>query len=245
MIKKIDYDYVDNKNTTIVFMHGWGLDKSVFDRLVHFFSFKYSILNISFLGFGKSDTPLDYYDTYEYAYSVFLLLKELGVNRVVFVGHSFGGRVAIILSSIFDIDVRGMVLTSSAGLNRFSIIKKFKIIKYKIVKFLVKKKFMPNKVITKYGSDDYKKLTPNMKGVFVKVVNQDLLFLLKKINCNTCLVWDKRDRVTPYWICKKLHKNIMNSKIILFENGGHFACFCNINKFVNIIGIVCVVDNDS
>ena len=77
MIKKVDYKYINNKNKTLVLLHGWGMDKSSYDELVHFFYKEYSILTLDFFGFGNSEMPEEYYDTYEYAYQIFLLLNEL------------------------------------------------------------------------------------------------------------------------------------------------------------------------
>ena len=240
MIKTISYNYIKRDKKTIVLLHGWGMDKSSFDELVHFFSKKYSVLTLDFLGFGDSDNAEEYYDTYEYAYQTFLLLSELAVNEIVIVGHSFGGRIAIILSSMFGLKISGLVLTSSAGLNRFDLIKKIKIISYKILKKLCDKGLIKKEKIDTCGSADYKKLSNVMRGVFVRIVNQDLTYLLNNICVKTILVWDKKDNITPYWICKKLHKNIKCSQTFLFSNGKHFTCFCNVFKFINICEDICV-----
>lgn len=232
MIKKINYEYINNNKRTLVLLQGWGLDKSVYDRLVHFFCNKYSVLAVDFPGFGESETPSDYYDTYEYAYQIFLLLKKLNIDEVCLVGHSFGGRVSIILSSMFDINIKGMVLTASAGLNRFSLIKTIKIYKYKLCKKLHSRGLLKNWKSDSHGSSDYIKLDDNMKKVFVKVVNQDLHYLLKRIKTNLYLMWDKNDDATPYWICRKIQSCIKVNETIITKNYGHFTAFYNINKFI-------------
>lgn len=234
MVKKINYTYINNNKRTIVLMHGWGLDKSSFDGLVHFFCKDFSVLTLDFMGFGDSDKVEDYYDTYEFAYQIFLLLKQLGIEDMVMVGHSFGGRVAIILSSLFNIKIVGVVLTSSAGLTRFSLWKFLKVFRYKILKKMSQWGLVDKDKLTGCGSDDYKKLDRDMRKVFVRVVNQDLRYLLNRISVRTVLVWDKKDKDTPYWICKKMHKGIKNSGVVLFDRGGHFACFYNLSKFANI-----------
>lgn len=234
MIKKINYDYINNNKRTLVLLHGWGLDKSIYDRLVHFFCNKYSVLAIDFPGFGKSEAPSDYYDTYEYAYQIFLLLKKLDIDEVCLVGHSFGGRVSIILSSMFDINIKGMVLTSSAGLNKFSLLKTIKIYKYKLCKKLHEKGYLKKWNSNRHGSSDYIKLDDNMKRVFVRVVNQDLGCLLRRIKTNLYLMWDKNDDATPYWICKKIQRCVKVNEIIITKKCGHFTAFCNTNKFINL-----------
>ena len=151
------------------------------------------------------------------------------------IGHSFGGRIAILLSSLFDIDVKALILTSSAGINYCNVKNKLKILRYKFCKTLVKLKLLKKDRLNKFGSADYKNCNEVMKSVFVKVVNQDLRKHLKNIKCNTILVWDKKDKETPYIIAKILYKNINNSKIINYKNGGHFVFLYNISKFSQLI----------
>lgn len=242
MIKKINYDYIKYKNPTIIFMHGWGMDKSSFESLVHFFYGKYSVLNFDFPNFGLSESADDYFDTYEYAYQIFLLIKSLNINEVVLVGHSFGGRIAILLSTIFDIKIRGCVLTSSAGLTRFSVVNKIKIQAYKLLKSLSNIGLVKKEILSRCGSDDYKKLDDNMRKIFIKIINQDLSFLLDKISSQVYLVWDKKDTITPCWILNKLKKKVRYNKVFYFNCGGHYACFFNKNKFCKIL--LNMIEND-
>lgn len=242
MIKNLNYELRGSSERAIVFLHGWGLDGSVFDKLIGMFDESTKILNLDFFSFGKSDKGEEWFDTYEYAYHIFLLIKELGLREVVLVGHSFGGRVAIILSSVFDIKIYCVILMASAGINRFDLRKCMKIYFYKLTKFFVNKKMLPSKYLQKFGSSDYKKLDTNDQKIFVRVVNQDLQYLLKKIKYNVILMWDKKDDITPYWMCKKFYNILTNRNIYLFNNGKHMFFILNISKIYSIIKN-CINDN--
>lgn len=231
----LDFELIGQNSPTIILLHGWGLDKNYFDKLVHLMKPNQKILSLDFFGFGKSSEPRDYFDTYEYAYYVFVMLKRLKLDNVILVGHSFGGRIAILLSSIFNLNVTSLILTSSAGINRFSLLKFLKIYRYKFLKYLVKNNIINKKFLENFGSKDYKKTSSNLRKVFVRVVNQDLKYLLNKINAKTTLVWDKKDKETPYFICNTLNRKIKNSEIIRFSTGGHFVYLYNLNKFANVI----------
>lgn len=235
MIKNLSYELIGKNEPVIVFLHGWGMDSSCFDGVINKLSPEQKILKIDFFSFGKSEKAEEYFDTYEYAYHIFLLIKRLDIKNIVLVGHSFGGRIAIILSSIFNLDIKNIILTSSAGVNRFCLSRKIKIAYYKFVKFLVNKRVLKNSILNSFGSSDYKKLDNIDRLVFIKVVNQDLYYLLKFIKCNTTLVWDKKDDITPYWICKKLFKGLISPNIELFTYGKHYAFLYNIDKFAKIM----------
>ena len=235
---EINYEFVNNNSkSAVLFLHGWGLSGKSFDSVIKRLN-NVSYIKLDLFGFGDTEEPKDYFDTYEYAYQIFLLLKKINVDNIVIVGHSFGGRIAIILSSIFDVKVNSIILTSTAGLNRFSIISYLKIKLYKIFKKLVLLKILNKNILNKFGGKDYRNASCNMQKILTKVVNQDLTILLKNISATTYLVWDKIDKDTPYWICKKLNKLIKYSEIVLYNSGGHFAAFYNINKFSLLINKV-------
>lgn len=230
----LDYNLIGEKGPVVLFLHGWGMNKNCFEKLVPKLKPNQKIICPDFFGFGESSEPEKYFDTYEYAYHIFVFLKKIKVNKIIIVGHSFGGRVAIILSSMFDINIVGIILTSSAGINLFNLKTFLKIKSYKIAKKLKHINLVKNK-LDKFGSVDYKKSQNSLRCVFVKVVNQDLKFLLKYISIPCVLVWDKKDKETPYKICKVLKRGISNSQTVLFNSGGHFAFLFNQNKFADII----------
>ncbi len=235
MTSKLMYSLEGSGEKTIVMLHGWGMSKDAFAILSKKFNTKAKCLIVDFYGFGDSGMPEEYYDTYEYAYQIFLLLSKLNIKNIILVGHSFGGRVAIILSSVFDINIEGLVLTSSAGLNRFDLKKKVKVLLYKFKKKLSAYGLYSAKKLENAGSRDYKKLNPVMKSCFVKIVNQDLSYLLSKIRVRTKLFWAKDDKSTPFWICKKLNKKIEGSVATINKKGGHFVYLKRLNSFAFII----------
>ncbi len=177
MKNNLDYNLIGDVEPAIVLLHGWGLDKSYFEKLVPKLHRNQKIISLDFFGFGKSTKPQIYFDTYEYAYHVFLLLKKLNINSVILVGHSFGGRVAIILGSVFGVNIKGMVLTSSAGVDNKNFLVRIKILTYKITKVLCDKKILSRKWLDKKGSIDFKNADSNLRRVLTKVVRQDLKFL--------------------------------------------------------------------
>lgn len=235
---KYDLKYNNKKGHVIVFLHGWGLNRKVYNKIISCLYDDVNYLNIDLFGFGESNNPKEYFDVYEYAYQIFLLLKKLSITKIILVGHSFGGRLAIILSSVYRLEIKALVLTSSAGLNRFSLIRWFKVNKYKFYKKLVGLKLLNKSALNKFGSRDYVDCNDILRGVFVRVVNEDLSYLLSNINIKTYLVWDKKDRDTPYWICSNLNRCINNSRVVLYDYGGHFVAFENFRKFANLLSLI-------
>ena len=240
MLKKIDnilveYEYKKISKKTIIFLHGFLGNLKSFENISQSFqNFGFSTLNINLTDFGFKTLPKSF-TIYDYANIVYKLIKKLKIKSCILIGHSFGGRISIILSSMYDLCIEKLVLVDSAGIKpRLNLKTKFKILKYKFCKFLVNKNLKSKEILDKFGSDDYKLLSKNLQSVFVNVVNEDLTYLLKNIKSKTLIIFGKNDKTTPVYMAKKLNKNIKNSTLILLD-GGHFCFVDNNFKFLQIV----------
>ena len=217
VIDNLNINYTDEGDgTPVLLLHGWGGNVDSFGPFFDSMANNFCVTTFDFWGFGKSDEPPQNADTFWYAQMTKDFMSKLGLQKPLVVSHSFGGRVAIILSAenLFD----KVVLCSSAGVKpKFSIKKYIKIKKYKIAK-----RFGKN--LKGYGSDDYKKLNPLMQKVFVRVVNDFLESYAKNTVEQTLLVWGKEDKTTPLYMAKKLNRLIKNSGLVTIKGVGHF-CF--------------------
>lgn len=207
----------------VVFLHGWGSNKESFNGIVNTLSQFYQCISFDFWGFGKSEKPDSAWSIDDYANAVENFLNELKIKSCYVVAHSFGGRVAIKLCTRTSC-VKKLVLVDSAGLKpRQSLRTKIKIWQYKRLKKKVEQKKIGSEVLQKFGSVDYKNASPNLKEIFLKVVNQDLTNDAKLIKTETKIIYGKHDKDTPVYMAKKFHKIIKNSSLTLLD-AGHF-CF--------------------
>lgn len=221
---EICYKLMGNGDKLAVFLHGWGggsdLILPLAQNLCHLNDL--TCLLIDFPPFGNSATPKTVWTIEDYAEMTAQIINEIlriqHFESVNLVGHSFGGRVCIILASKQEIPIEKVVLLGSAGIKpRFNLVTKCKIIKYKICKRLGIKN------AEKMGSTDYKKLPKSMKQTFNNIVNCDLSSKLKNITQKTFIIFGKNDKETPVYMAKKLHKYITNSRLLIIENAGHFV----------------------
>lgn len=165
--------------------------------------------------------PLDLDD---YANFVERCIDKVEAKKVILVGHSFGGRVALRLSS------RGigdkLVLVDSAGL------KPRRSIKYYLRVFAYKIRKLIGLDTSKYGSQDYKSLSPIMKKTFVNIVNTYQDYEMEYVKVPTLIIWGEKDNDTPLWMAKKLYMNIKNSTLLVYKNSGHFSYLEKQEQFI-------------
>ncbi len=204
-------------------MHGFLSNKESFCYQTAYFSKFYRVIAIDITGFGKSKALPYPFSIDDYLKDVLAVLDKLKIEKFYLIAHSFGGRIAIKLAGTTD-RVLKLVLTGSAGLKpKRSLKYYFKVYSYKLIK-----RFLSDKARAKFGSEELKGLSGNMRGSYYKIVNEYLDGYLSNIRCKTLIIFGENDKETPLYIADKLNKNIKNSEKFVIKNAGHF---CFIEKY--------------
>lgn len=218
-------------------MHGWGGNKKSFKCVQNFCSGEHKLVFLDLPGFGNEKPPPYAYGAKEYALWLAQKLRQMNIKeKVCFVGHSFGGRVAICYASIFPEKVDRVCLVDSAGIKpKFKIKRTIKLIWFRFYKKCANIGLCSKEKLKKFGSSDYKALSPEMKSTFVKLVNEDLSLQASQVHAKTLIVWGEKDKDTPLYMAKRLNKLIKNSELIVFEKCGHFAYLERLPQFCMLI----------
>ena len=200
----------------LIFLHGWGGEIASFKGLADRLSARFRITLIDLYGFGKTPHPDHPLCIEDYARGVEDVIKTTGGGKVILVGHSFGGRIAMRLAAT-NAEVVGLVLIDSAGvIPRRGLRYYWRVARYK----LAKKLDLKNKPL---GSSDFAALSGAIKGTFINVVNESSIPDAKRIAVPTLLLWGSEDRDTPLYMCRKLQKSIADCEEVIFEGAGHFS----------------------
>ena len=89
----------------VLFLHGYGGSINSFLPFAERLKNDYKVVLVDLYGFGESKFPDYPLDTYDYATQLYLKLRELKIDRLSIVAHSFGGRLALVLASMFDLNI--------------------------------------------------------------------------------------------------------------------------------------------
>lgn len=238
-INGADVNYYDNglvNQPVICLLHGWGQNWHCFEPLINAIKNTYRVIAIDLPGFGLSDEPLSPYSIYDYYDVVSKLLTDIGVDEVILVGHSFGGRVSIIFANREPQRVSKMILTGAAGIKpKKTFGQKLSIWHYKFMKLLTKTPIFSQfhqDLIKNSGSSDYKQASSMMKQVLIKTVNEDLTPLLSQVDQPTLLYWGDDDDQTPLSDGYKMERYFGNATLVHVANHGHFAFMTNSADFI-------------
>src|SRR5262249_13910293 len=81
--------------TALVFLHGWCGDRAYWKNQVDAFAPDYRVVALDQAGHGESGKDRKVWTVSSLAGDVEAVVKELGLKRVILIGHSMGGPVAL------------------------------------------------------------------------------------------------------------------------------------------------------
>lgn len=229
-IKGINIHYKQvGEGRPMILMHGWGCDSSALNLFERVGIENHEVFNIDLPGFGKSDEPTTPWNIEDYTQMLEEFVRLNGIDSPILLGHSFGGRIAILYASRNS--VSRLLLVDAAGVKPKRTLSYYaKVYSYKFAKWLYpnilgreKAKEIIENMRSRRGSYDYVNCSPMMRKVMVKVVNSDLRSEMPKIKAPTLLIWGEEDTATPMRDAKIMHKLIPDSGIVTFPGAGHFS----------------------
>ena len=211
----------------VVFAHGWGRTHHDFIQIAESIApLAHSIL-LDLPGFGETPRPADAWGTAEYADHINEFLDALPDKPVIWVGHSFGGRIGLRLGVKYPQQLSGLVLVSSAGIPRKrSAVQQLKT-RVQSARFQVAKKRAADQAAltdleNRYGSADYihsKEI--GLRDVFLKVIAEDQSADVVNIKCPTRLVYGAKDDETPVSIGERLQQLIPDATLVVCPEFDH------------------------
>jgi len=222
------YEYFDNNcKETILFLHGWGCNISYMLPIAKNICNANSLI-IDLPGFGKNISFKSPKTIYDYINIIYDFIVSKNYNITYIVGHSFGGKLSVLLAN--KLKIKCLFLFSPSIYNKKRHIGYY--IKIYLYKFLKKLK-VKKKILNKFGSEDYKSLSDVMKKTMSNVINVNITKELKALNSPIILFFGKNDKITPPYLGKKIKKNAIDCELFIL-NGDHFAYIQN-SKYISIL----------
>ena len=232
-INDVDINYVRYGNTkkdTIVLLHGWGQNIDMMRPLGNYLEDDYNILIIDLPGFGNSTEPTYAWSLDDYVDSIRKIIEKEKIKNPIVMGHSFGGKLAILYASRYD--VKKLVLFAPPINHNHKVSMKSKVLKS------IKKLPMMDKIGEKMkkhmGSTDYRNASPVMREILVNHVNTDIYDSLDNISASTLIVWGESDMAVNPSVAYEIESKIKDAGVVMLP-GTHYAYLENLGRVVSII----------
>ncbi|MFZ3301277.1 MAG: alpha/beta hydrolase [Microgenomates group bacterium] len=212
----------------IIILHGWSQDKGLWQDLAYKLGKKSKAIDLP--GFGKEKIINSNWGVPDYAKWVEDKIKQKE-DKIILIGHSFGGRIAAEIASHKPEWLKGLILSGAPCIYRPDTKTKAKIILSKIAKLVIPRSFQG-----KYLPKDLKKAKKmGLETTFRKTVIYDQTKNLRKINVPTLLIWGENDVDAPIRISYEINKLINKSQLKIIDGAGHNSFLENPNLFYSYV----------
>lgn len=238
-----------SRSPTIVLIHGFGFTLETWSDIYPGLAAEFSTVRLDLRGSGFTSKPDDEkYSPDDQAEFVIHFLEKLGLKRVVLVGHSLGGEVALLTylrakeqPRTFTID--GLVLLDSAGyVEREQIV--VSATKNPITHFIMANSLSPEhraKIMLEAMFKVDKQVTPDRicryayfmampasKAALEKTAKlirppdaKSNEIQIKDIDVPTLIIWGADDAWMPVETAQRFHTDIRRSKLVILKKTGH------------------------
>ena len=225
-----------NEKNPIVFIHGVGLTKEIWDPQINFFK-DYNTLTYDLLGHGKTPLKKSKVSFEDFSKQLLKLINELNFNKIHLVGFSLGALMARHFAykhgdRLNSLIIHGSIYKRTEEQNRV-VKNRFEVAKiHKLASKQTALRRWLSADFLKKNPDIYKKiyliLNKNKRldflkcyEIFVNYVDDDNM--LKKINVNTLITTGENDVGSTPEMSRNLSKMIRGSKFSEIKKGKHLC----------------------
>lgn len=232
---QIGYSEAGNsaENPPLVFLHGVGSDKSVWDFQVKELSKNRRVVAFDYAGYGESDLPSKDLTREEIARYVFGAMDALEIEQAHVCGLSFGGVIALEMFAQNSRRIKSLVLADAFAKHPRGeeIVERT----FSLVGKMTMREFAEQRVEVLLVHDAPETTRREVVETFSKIPKQtfrwatravwtpDYRNLLPQINVPTLVPVGERDAIAPIELSKDLAENIKNAQLEIISGASHLS----------------------
>ena len=225
-----------NEKNPIVFIHGVGLSKEIWDPQISFFK-NYNTLTYDLLGHGRTPLKKSKVNFEDFSKQLLKLIKELNFEKIHLIGFSLGALIARHFAyehsdRLSSLILHGSIYKRSEDQKR--------VVKNRFEVAKLNKPASKQTALRRWLSEEFSKKNPNIYKkiysileknnrldflkcyeIFVNYIDDDNM--LKKIKTNTLITTGENDVGSTSEMSRNLSKVINDSKFIEIKKGKHLC----------------------
>ncbi|MET0760235.1 MAG: alpha/beta hydrolase [Flavobacterium sp.] len=239
--KEGKYTYFEaGEGTPIIILHGLMGGLSNFEAVADYFSEKGYKVVIPELPIYTQNILKTNVKAFAKYVKDFITYK--GFDRVILLGNSLGGHIALYHAKMYPEKMLGLVITGSSGLYESAMGDSYpRRGDYEYIKQKAESVFYDPKTATKEMIDEVFSMA-NDRIKLIKTltiaksaIRHNMAKDLPKMHIPTCIIWGKNDNVTPPDVAEEFHKLLPNSSLYWIDKCGHAAMMERPDEFNDLM----------
>ncbi|MBU1099526.1 MAG: alpha/beta hydrolase [Bacteroidetes bacterium] len=236
------------KNQPIIFVHGFPLDHSMWNKQFKGLSKDYYCISYDIRGLGKSHVGDAQYTMEAFKDDLFSIIEDMKIEKAVLCGLSMGGYIAlravefaqdrfnalILCDTKAEADNDITKLARAGAINKINIEGLASFVDGFVPPLFAEEANKENKTVFNSTIDKAKQHNPQgVKASLLAMLSRtNTTPFLKKIKIPTLLLVGAQDKLTPPPVMRAIHEKIKDSEFGVAPRAGHLAPLEN-PKFVN------------
>jgi len=237
------YSYLElGEGTPIVILHGLMGGLSNFDGVAEYFSQKGYKIVIPELPIYTQNILKTNVKAFAKYVKDFITFK--GYERVILLGNSLGGHIALYHTKMYPEKMLGLVITGSSGLYESAMGDSYpRRGDYDYIQKKAEAVFYDPKIATKEIVDEvYAMANDRIKliktlTIAKSAIRHNMAKDLPKMHVPTCIIWGKNDTVTPPEVALEFDSLLPNSTLYWIDKCGHAAMMEQPQEFNRLLEI--------
>lgn len=235
------FEYLtEGSGTPMIFLHGLMGNLSNFQHQVDYFSSRGYEVVIPLLPLYSM--PLATTSVSSLTKFVKKFIDHRGYTKVILVGNSLGGHIALLFQKLYPSYLKSIVLSGSSGLYEAAMGNSYpRRGDRDYIAERVRDVFHIKEVATEELIDQvFSTVNDRMKAIKTLAISKSAIRHnmaedITSFHLPVCLIWGRQDAVTPPEVADKFHELLPNSDLFWIDNCGHAAMMEHPQEFNTIV----------
>jgi pimeloyl-ACP methyl ester carboxylesterase len=235
------FEYLtEGSGTPMIFLHGLMGNLSNFQHQVDYFSTRGYEVVVPLLPLYSM--PLATTSVSSLTKFVKKFIDHKGYSKVILVGNSLGGHIALLFQKLFPSYLKSIVLSGSSGLyeaamgnsyprrgDRDYIAERVRDV------FHIKEVATEELIDQVFGTVNDRMKAIKTLAISKSAIRHNMAEDITSFHLPVCLIWGRQDAVTPPEVADKFHELLPNSDLFWIDHCGHAAMMEHPQEFNTIV----------
>lgn len=240
-----------NQQPSLVFLHFWGGSSRTFSPIIAHLSSNFHCITIDLRGWGSSSGPQrpEGYSVNDLASDIEALIPKLGINDLVLVGHSMGGKVGQLVAGRQVVKgLKGLILIAPAPPTPLELppeMKKIQLAAYSgpesaefVVRNVLSSSELSDETVGNLVQDMLKGNEYAKEAWPAYAMGEDIVEEARKIDIPVLVIAGGHDKVEPVErLRSEVLGNIHGAQMSIIQDSGHLIPVEAPSKVAHNIGI--------